>query len=248
MGMARLLAKGWVVFCLFAGAHALRLAILGGESALPAMGEIIPPLLLFAAAGMLFIGGYGAAGIDPTVPLRARFRPHHLVPGFNELVFIAFLIASFVNQAFIAPDLMNGPTASAISIAVAAVVPGQRALEVQLSCGLDGGRIFSSAFSWILALVYIGSAASRLKLTAGLIRLERVTRPEPLGSSPLALVLGAFAIVGVQLLFVGSMYPWLPCSAFTDVSGELLVGLAPLMLAYLIVAALAAAMATGPES
>jgi hypothetical protein len=43
------------------------------------------------------------------------------------------------------------------------------------------------------------------------------------------------------------MYPWLPCSAFTDISGALLIGLAPLMLAYLIVAALAAAMATGPE-
>lgn len=247
MGMARLLAKGWVVFCLFAGAHALRLEIIGGESTLTAIADIVPPLLLFAAAGLLFIGGYGASGIDPTVPLRARFRPHHLVPGFNELVFIAFLIASFVNQAFLAPDQMSSPVAGAISTAVAAIVPGQRALEEQLSCGLDGGRVFSSAFAWILALVYFGSAASRLKLTAGLIRLERVTRPEPLGPSPLAFVLGAFAIIGVQLLFVGTMYPWLPCSAFTDISGALLIGLAPLMLAYLIVVALAAAMATGPE-
>ena len=247
MGMARLLAKGWVVFCLFAGAHALRLAIIGGEPALAAITDVMPPLLLFTAAGLLFVGGYGASGVDPTVPLRARLRPHHLVPGFNELVFIAFLAASFVNQAFIAPNQMENPVAAAISTAVAAIVPGQRALEDQLSCGLDGGRVFSSAFAWILAAVYLGSAASRLRLTAGLIRLERVTRPEPLGSSPLAFVLGAFAIVGVQLLFVGSMYPWLPCSAFTDISGALLIGLAPLMLAYLTVAALAAAMATGPE-
>src|SRR5215471_15345956 len=247
MGIARLLAKGWVVFCLFAGAHAIRLAIKSGEPTQSVLADVIPPLLLFAAAGLLFVGGYGAAGVEATVPLRARLRPHHLVPGFNELVFIAFLLASFVNQGFIAPDQIENPAAAAISSAVAAVVPGQRALEEQLSCGLDGGRVFSSAFAWILALVYIGSAVSRLKLTAGLIRLERVTRPEPLGASPLAFVLGAFAIIGVQLLFVGSMYPWLPCSAFTDVSGALLIGLAPLMLAYLIVAALAAAMATGPE-
>jgi hypothetical protein len=247
MGIARLLAKGWVVFCLFAGAHAIRLAVVGGEPTLSAIGDVFPPLLLFAAAGLLFIGGYGASGVDPAVPLRARFRPHHLVPGFNELVFIGFLLASFVNQAFIAPDQMENPAAAAISTAVAAIVPGQRALEEQLSCGLDGGRVFSSAFAWILALVYIGSAVSRLKLTAGLIRLERVTRPELFGSLPVALVLGAFAIIGVQLLFVGSMYPWLPCSAFTDISGALLIGLAPLMLAYLIVAALASAMATGPE-
>jgi hypothetical protein len=169
------------------------------------------------------------------------------MPGFNDLVFMAFLLASFINQAFIAPDQMESPIANAISSAVSFVVPGQRALEDQLSCGLDGGRIFSSAFTWILALIYLGSAASRLRLTAGLIRLERVTRPEPLGALPVALVLGAFAIIGVQLLFVGSMYPWLPCSAFTDISGALLIGLAPLMLAYLVVAALAAAMATGVE-
>ena len=31
MGAARLLAKGWVVFCLFAGAHAFNLALGRGE-------------------------------------------------------------------------------------------------------------------------------------------------------------------------------------------------------------------------
>ena len=30
MGIARLLAKGWIVFCLFAGAHALRIALVSG--------------------------------------------------------------------------------------------------------------------------------------------------------------------------------------------------------------------------
>ena len=41
MGIARLLAKGWIIFCLFAGAHAFRLALLQGlppGSALPAIG------------------------------------------------------------------------------------------------------------------------------------------------------------------------------------------------------------------
>jgi hypothetical protein len=54
-------------------------------------------------------------------------------------------------------------------------------------------------------------------------------------------------VVGIQFLFVGSAYPWLHCSAFADVTGALLIGLAPLMLAYLIVAALASLMASAPE-
>jgi hypothetical protein len=47
---------------------------------------------------------------------------------------------------------------------------------------------------------------------------------------------------------VGSAYPWLGCSAFDDITGELLTGLAPLMLAYLVVAALATLLASSPES
>jgi hypothetical protein len=63
----------------------------------------------------------------------------------------------------------------------------------------------------------------------------------------LAFVLGTVAIAGIQLFYMGSIYPLLDCSAYTDVPGALLIGLAPLMLAYLIVAGLATAMATGPE-
>ena len=68
----------------------------------------------------------------------------------------------------------------------------------------------------------------------------------------IALCVGAFlfgivAVVSIQFLFVGSAFPWLPCSAFADVTGALLIGLAPLMLAYLIVAALASLMASAPE-
>jgi hypothetical protein len=246
MGVARLLAKGWVTFCLFAGAHALRLAAIHGEAAGDMATDVLAPVVLFAAMGLLFIAGYGASG-NPGVPWRARFKPHHLVPGFNELVFVAFVLLSFINQVAIAPDQMNNPVAGAIAAAVSGIIPGQGALEDQLSCGLDGGRVFASAFAWILALVFVGSGVHRIRLTAGLMRMERVTRPEALGPLPLALVLGFFAIVGIQLFFIGSIYEWLPCSAFTDISGAVLIGLAPLALAYLIVAAIASAIAVGPE-
>ncbi len=246
MGVARLLAKGWVTFCLFAGAHALRLAAVHGEALSDMATDVVAPIVLFTAMGLLFIAGYGASG-NPGVPWRARFKPHHLVPGFNELVFVAFVLLSFVNQVAFAPALMGSPIAGAIASTVSFLVPGQSALEDQLSCGLDGGRVFASAFAWILALVFVGSGVHRIRLTAGLIRLERVTRPEVLGPLPLALVLGFFAIVGIQLLFVGSIYPMLECSAFTDISGAVLIGLAPLALAYLIVASIASAIAVGPE-
>jgi len=54
-------------------------------------------------------------------------------------------------------------------------------------------------------------------------------------------------VVGMQFLFVGSAYPWLNCSAFDNITGALLIGLAPLMLAYLVVAALATLLASSPE-
>ena len=56
MGMARLLAKGWIVFCLFAAAHALRLNLQQGQS----LGSSLPGIgicaLLFIAMGLLFVG------------------------------------------------------------------------------------------------------------------------------------------------------------------------------------------------
>ena len=53
MGIARLLAKGWIIFCLFAGAHALRFAIKSGgplQSSILAIGICA---LLFMAMGLL---------------------------------------------------------------------------------------------------------------------------------------------------------------------------------------------------
>lgn len=247
MGVARLLAKGWIVFCLFAGAHEFRFALMRGSPALEALQSVGVPVLLFAAMGLLFIGGYGVSAAHGT-PLIARFKPRQLIPGFNELVFIAFMIVSFVVQTVLAPGLMAGPVADALEKAIAFVVPGQAALsDALLPCLLDGGRILASAFTWLLAIIYLASAVSRLKLQAGIIRIERSLRPEALGPVVLAFVLGTVAIAGIQLFYMGSIYPLLDCPAYTDVPGALLIGLAPLMLAYLIVAGLATAMATGPE-
>jgi hypothetical protein len=247
MGMARLLAKGWVVFCLFAGAHALSFAIGAGTPELDAIRTISLCTLLFAAMGLLFVGGYAVA-TDHGGSLLQRMKPHHFLPGFNEMTFVVFVAASFVVQVWVAPLVMQLPVADAIRAAISFVVPGQRVIENDLlPCGLDGGRIFVSAFVWFLAAVYFASAASRLRLAAGLIRLERVQRPEAMGGALLALLQGALAVVGIQLLFVGSAYRDLPCNAFTGLDSALLLGLAPLFLAYLIVAALANLLATGNE-
>lgn len=246
MGMARLLAKGWVVFCLFAGAHSLHMALAGGTTVNEALPTIGVCTLLFVAMGLLFVGGYAAA-TDHGGALLTRIRPHHFLPGFNEMVFAIFVALSFANQVFFAPDHLNDAPVQALSAAITFAVPGQRALEGVLDCGLDGGRVFVSAFAWLLAIVYVASAMSRLRLSAGLIRLERTARPEALGAVPLAFVLGVAAVVGIQLLFVGSVYAFIPCTEYAELYGAILIGLAPLMLAYLIVAACANLLATGPE-
>jgi len=254
MGIARLLAKGWVVFCLFAGAHALRIALASGLALASSAFAIGICVALFAAMGLLFIGGFGAsAGLphrgEPGRPLLARLKPHHLIPNFNETVFIVFLVASFLDQALVAPQIIGSAPAGALESALYFAVPGQRALVGALDqCSLDGGRIFAAAFTWLLAVIYLGSAASRLKLQAGIIRLERNLKPESMGPTLRAFLLGVVAVVGIQFLFVGSAYPWLACSAFADITGALLIGLAPLVLAYLIVASLACLLASSPES
>ena len=249
MGIARLLAKGWIIFCLFAGAHALRLALESGvplDSGVAAIGICA---LLFMAMGLLFVGGFGvSAGHVSGTPWIQRFKPHHLIPGFNEGVFFIFVVLSFINQAFFAPANIGRGPVSALQEAIYFVVPGQRTLVVSLeSCTMDGGRVFAAAFAWLLAIIYLASATSRLRLQAGLIRLEAGDRPQLLGPTLRAFLFGIVAVVGIQFLFVGSAYPWLNCTAFADVTGALLIGLAPLMLAYLIVAALASLLASAPE-
>lgn len=248
MGIARLLAKGWIIFCLFAGAHAVRFALMRGTPA-DSLAPVLICGLLFLAMGLLFVGGFGAsAGVSHT-PWLQWFRPSRLIPGFNEAVFLVFVVLSFLNQALVAPNVIDRGGAGALSNAIHFVVPGQRALTESLQgCALDGGRIFASAFAWLLATIFLASAVSRLKLQAGLIRLEAGERPALLGPTLRAFLFGIVAVVGIQFLFVGSAFPWLACSAYADITGALLIGLAPLMLSYLIVAALASLLASSPES
>ena len=248
MGIARLLAKGWIVFCLFAGAHAIRLALLTGIPLQTSAFAIGICAALFIAMGLLFVGGFGASAGHSRTPWLTRLRPRHLIPGFNEMVFIVFVTLSFLNQALVAPVVIDRGAAGALENAMYFLLPGQRALVHALEgCTLDGGRAFSAAFTWLLAIVYLANAVSRLNLQAGLIRLEAGERVQPLGPTLRAFLFGIVAVVGIQFLFVGSAYPWLACSAFADITGAVLIGLAPLMLAYLIVAALASLMAAAPE-
>ena len=248
MGIARLLAKGWMAICLFVAAHALRLALMRGT---------VPPLeaactigvcaALFIAMGLVFILGYAAASDHGSAPLFAGRKPEYFLPSFDDAVFALFAAASFVNQTLYAPDHMRSPPVEALGAAMRFAVPGQRALESTLTCGLDDGRIAASAFAWLLAIVYLFSAASRVRLAAGLIRLERNRRPEGLGPVIPAAVLGVAAVAGFQLLYMGSAFAFLGCGVYTEISGALLVGLAPLLLAYLMVAAAANLLAASPE-
>lgn len=250
MGIARLLAKGWIIFCLFAGGHALRLALLQGQPLATALPPILICAILFMAMGLLFVVGFGASAGHGGGPWLSRFQPRHLIPGFNEAVLVVFVILSFLNQVLVAPNVTGQGGAGALERAIHFLVPGQRALTDALdNCPLVAGSSFASAFTWMLAIIFLASAVSRLKLQAGLIRLEAGERPQLLGPTLRAFLFGIAAVVGIQFLAVGSAYPWLGCGAYsvTDISGALLIGLAPLMLSYLIVAALASLLASSPE-
>jgi hypothetical protein len=246
MGVARLLAKGWVAFCLFAGGYALADPALAAGSAAASTAVI---LFLFGAMGLLFISGYGAAASIDGRPFLARLKPHHVLPGFNELVFIAFALTVFVVQTVYLSSHIDGGVFGALQAALRFAVPGEERLTFALgSCGLDGGRMFASALSWLLAFVFLGSSISRIRLLAGIVRLERKDRPEALGPGGVALILGVSAVIGIQLLYVGSLYPLLPCHVVQGILGDILVGPAPLMLSYLIVAAIVNLIAMGPEA
>jgi hypothetical protein len=193
--------------------------------------------------GLLFVAGFGAS--TGTLPRISILRG----PGFNEVVFVAFVALSFADQVHWAPLLSDHPAAQGIEFAISNAVPGQRAFEEALDrCKLDGGRAFAGAFTWLLALVFVASAVSRVALQAGILRLDHMLRPSGFGPTVLAAIYGFSAIVLIQLLYVGSLYPWIGCWNFPDVTGAVLIGLAPLMLAYLIAAALATLKASGPEA
>ena len=77
MGIARLLAKGWIVFCLFAGAHALRLASMSGVPLQTSSFAIGVCAALFIAMGLLFVGGFGASA---TATAGAPPQRQHTLP------------------------------------------------------------------------------------------------------------------------------------------------------------------------
>ena len=248
MGVARLLAKGWLLVCVFAGAHALRSALANAASPWPAL-QVIVCVLLFGAMGLLFVAGYGASATAAGSTFLSRLKPRHLAPGFNELVFLIFVVASFLVQVSYAPDMLGTPVGDALEAAIGFAVPGQNAFaDILNTCTLDGGRILASAFTWFLALIYLASALSRIRLSAGLVRLERKERPEVLGPTLHTFVLGFAAVVGLQFLYIGSGYMLLECAGLRGLTGQVLTGIGPLMLAYLIVAALTSLMALSPEA
>ncbi|MGH6889008.1 MAG: hypothetical protein ACREHF_07405 [Rhizomicrobium sp.] len=249
MGAARLLAKGWTVFCVYAGGLALARAAAGGVPLGQAFVPVLVCVLLFGAMGVLFIAGYGlsASHLRPMLP--DRFDPAAYRPGFNETVFLAFIVIVFCLQMFYAPAGPATPAIAALESAVRFAVFGQGRLESVLTvCGLGGSRLLVSAVSWLLALVFLGSALSRLRLAAGVLRLERKRRPEALGAQPLAFAVGIVAVIGIQLFYVGTAWSLIPCRLAGGLLGDAVIGLAPLMLGYLIMAALVNLLALGPEA
>ena len=248
MGAARLLAKGWVVFCFYVGGLALAGAVAHGAQLDAAAPRLAVCTLLFAAMGILFVGGYGiSAGLSLTHTL-ARLKPVHLAPGFNDLVFVAFALAAFYVQAGLAPLHLQGAPFDALQGAARFAVFGQHVLDDRLAaCNLDGNRTLASAFAWLLAFIFLGSALSRVRLASALVRFERKARPEALGPQALAFGLGIAAMIGFQALYVGTAWLMMPCKPLGGLVGEALIGLGPLMLAYLIFAAVANLLALGPE-
>lgn len=245
MGVSRLLAKAWVLFCLFAGLYALAHAA-GGAQALSggAVGHILAIAGLFVATGLLFVAGYAAA----TNRISALFATLR-APGFHDLVFLVFALTSFLVQTAYLPGAPGGDPLGALAAAIGFAVPGQETLASVLgACGLAGDRLIASDFAWLLAFVYVGSSLSRLRLAAGIIRLERKQRPDPLTPTGTALLTGLAAVALIQLLYVGSLYSLLPCHLWQGIAADLLIGQSPLVLAYVLVAALTNLIAMGAEA
>lgn len=248
MGAARLLAKGWVLLCLFAGAHALRFAIQGGGELAVVIPQVLIAVALFAAMGLLFVGGYGASS-DSFQHHTATIRQRKFAvarPDFDDVILYLFAALSFANQTWWAPLHISGPLSEGLMRAIAVVVPGHDVIADRLgTCSIDGGRVFASAFAWLLATVFACSAISRLRQAADAVRLDRILHPQGLGLTALAAALGLIAIIGVQCLFVGTVLTALPCSVFASIPGDILIGLGPLLLAYVIYASLAVLLASG---
>lgn len=251
MGVSRLLAKAWIVTCLFAGAHALYGTLAAGGDLRIVLPQLAVPLGLFAAMGLLFVCGYGVsshalqARVVAIFKFRRTGRPLQL---FNGAVFVVFLALIFGVQVWGVSHRIAGPAIDALERAISFAVPGHAALVGRLQqCDLDGGRAFASAFTWLLAFIFAASAISRLKQTAAAIRADWRAHPQGLTPLGLSAVLGMCAVVGTQCLFVGSPLGLVACDAYAGLPGALLTGLAPMGFAYLVFATLAALLASGSD-
>ena len=71
MGVARLLAKGWIVFCVFGAAHAVVHVLRPGVIPFAAVEPIAVALFLFGAMGLLFVAGYGLSSGHLLLALQA---------------------------------------------------------------------------------------------------------------------------------------------------------------------------------
>jgi hypothetical protein len=247
MGAARLLAKAWLVFCVFAGAYEAQQLFTHGMAPMQIVGPVTICVVLFGAMGLLFIGGYGVSGSHGFS--LERLKPERWGPDFNGIVFLTFAVVIFAVQTTYLPEHVSGGILAALEASVHFAIPGQRALEARLdACTLDGGRVTASALSWLLAVIFLGSGLSRVRLAAGIVRLERQRRPDAIGPASLTLLLGIFAVIAIQFLFLGTIFSIMPCDMLVALPGELLIGLGPLMLAYLIVAAITDLLALGPDA
>src|ERR1043166_9622554 len=129
MGAARLLAKGWVVFCLFACAHALHGTAAAGELDQSRVGLVIVCTLIFMAMGLLFAGGFGVSSRHGLTAWFQSLSPSDFLPRFDDWVFLGFVWLSFLNQVLIAPAHVSGGAAGALNGFIRLVVPGQHAFE-----------------------------------------------------------------------------------------------------------------------
>ncbi len=246
MGWARLLAKGWVLFCLYAAVLALAQNFGAAH-----IGNLLIAASLFLAMGVLFAVGYGLSGHNSVRALLYSVQAHHLLPDFNRLIFLIFILLSLITQILLLHNphpipLWLGWIAGAMQI-----IPGQHALLQALApCAAPQQSallLHGAAVSWLLALIYLASSLSRIRLAAGLIRLERSARGESAGAAWHTALLGLAGIIGIQLFGLGSVYGWTLCQSLTGLPGQVLTGLAPLMLAYLLGTALTAALSLTSE-
>jgi len=251
MGVSRLLAKFWLLTCLFAGAHSLRYAVQAGGDPQEVGPQVLVVVSLFAAMGLLFVGGYGVSKDAFHTRVAAFFkvrRAPRTMPLFNDLVFVVFVIASFAVQVWYAPSHVTGRLTDAVEGALYFAIPGHAVVVDRLGdCAIDGGRVFASSFAWLLAIVFAGSAISRIKQTSAAMRIDRALHPQSLSPTALAAVLGVTTVFAIQGLFVGSALSLVPCSAYAGLPGAMLIGFAPLAFAYLVYAALAALLASGSD-